>query len=121
MITSSAGDYNLTSIDLQEVWEKAVCEAVALCGALGKLYQIPGAHDVPEDAVAIDWGNGVPYDEDKTWEDYKSMDAVGLIKPEIALGWRFNMPTTRQRIWPRSDRRFTVSALRSRSVFVTNV
>ena len=66
MITSSSGDYNLTIIDLQKVWEKAVYEAVVLCGALGKLYQIPGAHDVPEDAVAIDWGNGVLYDEDKT-------------------------------------------------------
>lgn len=91
-VTSSAGDYNLTIIDLQEVWEKAVHEAVALCGTLGKLYRVPGAHDVPDDAVTIDWGNGVLYDEDKTWEDYKSMAAAGLIKPEIALGWRFNMP-----------------------------
>ena len=43
--------------------------------------------------MTIDWGNGILYDETKTWEDYKSMVASGLIKPEIALGWRFNMPT----------------------------
>ena len=53
----------------------------------------PGRHDVPEDAVTIDWGNGVLYDEDKTWADYKDMVASGLLKPEIALGWRFGMST----------------------------
>lgn len=92
-VTSSEGDYNLTIIDLQEVWTKAVKDTVKLCGVLGKLYKIPGAHDVPEDAVSIDWGNGILYDEDKTWADYLDMVARGLIKPEIALGWRFGMPT----------------------------
>ena len=92
-ITSSEGDYNLTIIDLQEVWRKAVVDAMALCGKLGKLYRVPGAHEIAEDAVVIDWGNGVLYDEEKTWADYLDMVARGLIKPEIALGWRFNMPT----------------------------
>lgn len=92
-VTSSAGDYNLTILDLQAVWERAVRETVALCGTLGRLYRVPGAHDVPEDAVTIDWGNGILYDEDKTWADYKDMVASGLLKPEIAIGWRFGMPT----------------------------
>ena len=92
-VTSSEGDYNLTIIDLQEVWTKAVKDTVKLCGSLGQLYKIPGAHDVPEDAVSLDWGNGILYDEDKTWADYLDMVARGLIKPEIALGWRFGMPT----------------------------
>ena len=43
--------------------------------------------------VSIDWGNGILYDEDKMWEDYRNMVASGLLKPEIALGWRFNMPS----------------------------
>ena len=92
-ITSSEGDYNLTVIDFQQMWEKAAREAVRLCGVLGQMYHVPGAHEVAEDAVTIDWGNGVLYDEEKTWADYKSMVAAGLLKPEIALGWRFNMPT----------------------------
>ncbi len=92
-ITSSAGDYNLSIIDFQQMWEVAAKEAVRLCGVLGRLYHIPGAHDVPEDAVSIDWGNGILYDEDKTWADYLDMVARGLLKPEIALGWRFGMPT----------------------------
>ena len=92
-VTSSAGDYNLTIIDFQQMWESAVREAVQLCGVLGRLYRVPDAHDVPEDAVAIDWGNGILYDEDKTWADYMGMVAAGMLKPEIALGWRFGMPT----------------------------
>lgn len=92
-ITSSEGDYNLTVIDFQNMWEKTVKAAVKLCSTLGQLYRMPGAHDIPDDAVTIDWGNGVLYDEDKTWADYLDMVSRGLLKPEIALGWRFNMPT----------------------------
>lgn len=95
-ITSSEGDYNLTVIDFQQMWENAVREAVRLCGVLGQMYQIPGAHEVEAEDIAIDWGNGVLYDEEKTWSDYKDMVASGLLKPEIALGWRFNMPTETQ-------------------------
>lgn len=91
-VTSSAGDYNLTILDFQSMWESAAQEAVRLCGVLGRLYHIPGAHDIAEDAVSIDWGNGILYDEDKTWADYLDMVARGLLKPEIALGWRFGMP-----------------------------
>lgn len=92
-ITSSAGDYNLTIIDFQQMFETAAREAVRLCGVLGLLYHVPGAHSVDADGVSIDWGNGVLYDEDKTWADYLDMVSRGLLKPEIALGWRFGMPT----------------------------
>ena len=91
-VTSSEGDYNLTIIDFQQMWENALREAVRLCGVLGQLYHIPGAHEVPDDSVVIDWGNCVLFDEEKTWADYKDMVACSLLKPEIALGWRFNIP-----------------------------
>lgn len=87
-ITSSAGDYNLTVIDFQRMWEAAVREALVLCGKLGGLYRIPGA---AETSAVIDWGNGILYDEDKVWADYMAMVSAGLIRPEVALGWRFNM------------------------------
>lgn len=92
-VTSSEGDYNLTIIEFQQMWEAAVREAVRLCGILGRMYKLPGVHEVADDAYTIDWGNGVLFDEEKTWADYKDMVASGLLKPEIALGWRFNMPT----------------------------
>jgi A118 family predicted phage portal protein len=92
-ITSSEGEYNLTVIDFQKMWEDTLRETLRLCGILGQMYKVPGAHEVAEDSVAIDWGNGVLFDEEKTWADYLDMVARGLLKPEIAMGWRFNMPT----------------------------
>ena len=91
-VTSSEGDYNLTIIEFQKMWEDALREAVRLCGILGQMYHVPGAHDVDDDSIVVDWGNGVLFDEEKTWADYKDMVSSGLLKPEIALGWRFNMP-----------------------------
>ena len=91
-VTSSEGDYNLTIIEFQKMWEDALREAVRLCGILGQMYHVPGAHDVDDDSIVVDWGNGVLFDEEKTWADYKDMVASGLLKPEIALGWKFNMP-----------------------------
>ena len=89
-ITSSAGDFNLTVIDLQRAWEKTLNQLMGLCAWLGRVY---GLGNVPEHGqFSIDWGNGVLYDEDQMWADYRQMVSDGLIKPEIALGWRFNMP-----------------------------
>ncbi len=105
-ISSSAGDYNLTVMDFQKMWEQAVGECLALCEKLGKLYGMAGMQEGV--AFSIDWGNGILYDEDKTWEYYRQMVSSGLLKPEIALGWRFNMPweteaeqkTIRERLMP---------------------
>ena len=88
-ITSSAGDFNLTVIDFQNMWEEAARRTVALCHRLAALFRLPQMGNTD---ISIDWGNGILYDEDKTWEDYKAMVAAGLLKPEIALAWRFNMP-----------------------------
>lgn len=93
-ITSSAGEYNLTIIDFQQAWESAVREAVRVCNILGQMYHLCDSTGVdPEKDVTISWGNGILYDEDQTWTDYKSMVSSGMIKPEIALGWYFKMPT----------------------------
>ena len=89
-ISSSAGDYNLTVMDFQRMWELAAQEMVSLCCILAELYGIAGCAD---SKISIDWGNGILYDEDKTWENYMDMVKQGLLKPEIALGWRFGMPT----------------------------
>lgn len=91
-ITSSEGDYNLTVIDLQTVWENAVRDAAALCGELGRIYRVPGATEVKPEELVIDFGDGVLYDRDKTWTEYKEMVQMGLIKPEIAVAWYFELP-----------------------------
>ena len=89
-ISSSAGDYSLTVIDFQRMWEKALGETLQLCSLLAPMYALKW--DVPEQNPGIEWGNGVLYDEDKLWQDYRQMVSEGLLKPEIALGWRFHMP-----------------------------
>ena len=92
-ITSSAGEYNLTIIDFQKMWEKAVREVLSLCGILGQLYKVDGAHDVAEDAVVFTWGNGVLYDEAKTYAELKEQVSMGLLQPERLVGWYHNMPS----------------------------
>ena len=93
-VTSSAGDYNLTIVDFQRMWESAAREAVRVCEILGRLYKVfSGSAADPEKDVTISWGNGVLYDEDKVWNEYKAMVSSGMLKPEIALGWYFDLPT----------------------------
>ena len=87
-ISASAGEFNLTVISFQQVWHQAVAAAFALCRVLGGLY---GMEVGQEGAVTIDWGNGTLYDEDKLWATYVQMVQLGMLRPEVALGWRFNM------------------------------
>jgi len=106
-ITSSAGDFNLTVIELQKMWEAAQGETLKLCGKLAGLYRLPFPEQME---AAVDWGNSTLYDEDKVWEEYRQMVSMGLIAPEVALGWRFNLPaateserqTIRERYMPQT-------------------
>ena len=92
-ITDSAGSYNLTIIGFQRMWESAAREAVRVCEILGRLYKVFSGSTIDQEKdITISWGNGV-LDEDKTWEEYKSMEAAGMLKTEIALGWYFDLPT----------------------------
>lgn len=91
-ITSSAGEYNLTIIDLQRVWEGVVKEALRLCSVLGDAYKVAGAHPVDEKSVVINWGNGILYDEEKAYKEMKEQVSMGLLQPERLMGWYYNMP-----------------------------
>lgn len=91
-ITSSEGEYNLTVLDLQRMWEQVVREAVRLCGVLGALYRIQGAHEVAEDAVSVSWGNGILYDEQLTYKEMKEQVSMGLLQPERLVGWYYDQP-----------------------------
>ncbi len=87
-ISASGGEYNLTVMDFQRMWETAMHKTMALCAVLGRIYGIT-AGKLPE--ITTDWGNGVLYDEERSWEDYKDMVSRGLIAPEVALAWRFGL------------------------------
>ena len=88
-IASSAAEYNLSVIDFQAMWQEGIQETLRLCAILARLYGIGKMEDL---SFSVDWGNGVLYDEDQTWEAYQQMVDKGMLKPEIALGWRFDLP-----------------------------
>lgn len=88
-VSSSDGEFNLTVMDFQRMWEDATRETARLCHILGRLYGIPGAK---LSLLKTDWGNGVLHEEDKHWESCLTMVDKGLLAPEVALGWRFKLP-----------------------------
>ena len=57
-ITSSEGEYALTIMDFQRMWQQAVHGCVQLCRQLGKVY----AMETDQQEVLCQWGNGVLYD-----------------------------------------------------------
>lgn len=92
-ITSSAGDYNLTIMDFQQCWETTLRELMDTCVRLGRIYGLVSGSDINmKSDIAVSWGDGVLYNRDKTWQEYVSMVQSGLLKPEIALAWYFDMP-----------------------------
>jgi len=92
-ITNSAGDYNLTIQDFQAMWGDAVKEAFRVCSILGQMYKVPGTVQLnPDKDVEIGWGDGVLFDRARTWTELTGMVASGLLKPEIAIAWYFDLP-----------------------------
>ncbi len=92
-ITSSAGDYNLTIIDFQKAWNTMLQELLPTCDVLGQMYKLcdSSAFDPQKDLI-VDWGDGVLYNRDKTWTEYKEMVQAGMLKAELALAWYFELP-----------------------------
>ena len=104
-ITSSEGDYSLTITDFQGMWETAVREAMRVCGVLGQMYRISGAHEATDDQVVISWGNGVLFDEEKTRQRMLGEVQANLLQPERYLGFVYKLPcdTPAQRARIRKD------------------
>lgn len=92
-VASTAGDYNLSLLDLQQVWFDGVREYLTLCDTLGKMYRYcdQSAWDVTEQ-LAITWGNGVLYYPDRELETDLRLVAAQLLKPEIAVARHFDQP-----------------------------
>lgn len=86
-ITSSAGEYNLTVIDIQEAWSETAREVLNTCRHLGRIYY---GWSIPESVEpTFDYGDGVLYNRDKTFEELRSMVVAGQLKGEILLDWYF--------------------------------
>lgn len=101
-ITASAAEFALTVMDFQLMWQCAAENTLSLCRLLAQMYEL--AEQEPG-RLTIDWGNGTLYDQEKTWADYMQMVEKGLLKPEVALAWRFGLEeedeaSIRQRLMP---------------------
>ena len=88
-IAATSVDYDLTIRDLQSAWTDTVQQAMALCSALGAVYGLDG---LPQTAApAIDWGDGVLYDRARIWAEQRELVDAGLLRPELALAWYFDL------------------------------
>jgi len=101
-IAASSTEFSLTVIDYQLMWQKAAEQVMALCGIFAELY---GFKSFDTGIISFDWGNGTLYDQEKTWADYMQMVDMGILKPEVALAWRFGLQnadeqTIREKMMP---------------------
>ena len=87
-ISASTAEFSLTVLEFQVMWHKALEKVMALCQTLAELY---GFADCDVGEVTVDWGNGTLYDQEKIWADYMDMVDKGILKPEVALAWRFGL------------------------------
>ena len=87
-ISASTAEFSLTVLEFQVMWQQALEKVMALCEILAELYDMPH-HEIGE--VTVDWGNGTLYDQEKIWADYMEMVDKGILKPEVALAWRFGL------------------------------
>ena len=93
-ISSSEGDYSLSIMDLQRMWYDALFETLRITDLWGQALGLCGAQAVDlEQLLSVSWGNGVLYDADKDWAETLSMVEAGLLKPELALAKKYDLPS----------------------------
>ena len=91
-INSSAGDYSLSIMDFQHLYYDALQAALRLGDQIGQAYRLCDASAWDADELTVTWGNGVLYDADQEWTERKELVQMGLLKPELALAWKFDLP-----------------------------
>lgn len=92
-ITSTAGEYNLTIIDIQEIWENAVKEALEICSELGAVYNNISLK--PDDnKIIISWGDGVLYNRSSVFEEMLEMVRAKVLRPEMLISWYYDLPNS---------------------------
>lgn len=91
-INTSAGDYAVSIMELQSLWYDTLQEALQLANQLLVLYGFCPEGTWKPEFLTVTWGNGVLYDADKEWAERRQMVADGLLKPELALAWKFDLP-----------------------------
>ena len=92
-ITSSEGDYSLSIIDLQRMWYNVLSETLRISDLWGQTLGLCGSQAVDiEHLLSVNWGNGILYDDSKSWQETLEMVQSGILKPELALAKKFDLP-----------------------------
>lgn len=92
-ITSSEGDYSLSIIDLQRMWYNALSETLRISDLWGQTLGFCSSQAVDiEHLLSVNWGNGILYDDAKSWQETLEMVQSGILKPELALAKKFDLP-----------------------------
>ena len=92
-ISSSEGDYSLSIIDLQRMWYDALMETLRITDLWGQALGLCDVQAVDlEQLLSVSWGNGVLYDADKDWADTLELVQAGMLKPELALAKKYDLP-----------------------------
>ena len=92
-ISSSEGDYSLSMIDLQRMWYDALMETLRITDLWGQALGLCDAQTVDlKKLVSVSWGNGVLYDADKNWQETMELVQAGMLKPELALAKKYDLP-----------------------------
>lgn len=92
-ITSTEGDYNLSIIDIQDMWKEAVKDVINTVLMMASIYHYNlSFYDV--DDIVFDFGDGVLYDRQRTFSELSSMVSAGLLDPVHLIGWYFEIDTT---------------------------
>ena len=64
-------------------------DAMQLCAVLGSL---DGNDPHPAAPLTVDWGDGVLYDRARVWQEQQTMVEKGMLRPELALAWYYDLP-----------------------------
>ena len=92
-ISSSEGDYSLSIIDLQRMWYDALFETLRITDVWGQVLGLCNSQTMDlKNLLSVSWGNGVLYDADKDWTDTLELVQAGMLKPELALAKKYDLP-----------------------------
>lgn len=92
-ITDSEGSYNLTIIDLQDMWTEGIQELIDICASLSRIYNA-GYNDIKSEDIVFDYGDGVLYNRDKTFNELLSLVGSGVLDARHLIGWYYEIDTT---------------------------
>lgn len=92
-ITSTEGDYNLTIIDIQDMWKEAVKGVINTVLIMAPIYNLSFSSFDTENII-FDFGDGVLYDRQRTFGELSAMVSAGTLDAVHLVGWYFNIDTT---------------------------